>query len=237
MGIIRLNGKSSKGIFHVENAPDYEMAERSYEVTPIPGRNGDHIVDNGNYLNVERSYTINFGDEGADYASLASKISNFLNTSLGYVRLEDSYTPDQYVMARYKGGVSMQQIMQQAVTGVITFDRKPERFLKKGEIPMRVSNGSFIINNTPNPSKPIIKVSGTAAGTVKIGSYEIKINAISEYVTLDCENESAYKGGLNCNRDVEAVGRRFPTLVPGRNNVSFTGGITAVDITPRWWIL
>jgi phage-related protein len=29
----------------------------------------------------------------------------------------------------------------------------------------------------------------------------------------------------------------FPKLVPGENNISFSGGITSVEVIPKWWTL
>ena len=59
MGVIYYNGKSSEefGIV-VETTPNYEIPERDYEILSIPGRNGDVVIDKGNYKNVERSYNI-----------------------------------------------------------------------------------------------------------------------------------------------------------------------------------
>ena len=31
--------------------------------------------------------------------------------------------------------------------------------------------------------------------------------------------------------------REFPKLVPGSNTISFSGGITSVEIIPRWWTI
>jgi phage-related protein len=44
----------------------------------------------------------------------------------------------------------------------------------------------------------------------------------------------AYKG--NENRNSVLIISDFPVLVPGDNEISFTG-FTKVEITPRWWVL
>ena len=41
-----------------------------------------------------------------------------------------------------------------------------------------------------------------------------------------------YKGTLLKNSDV--VGDKFPTLAYGANTITFSGGITSVEIIPRW---
>ena len=59
MGVIIYNGISSEEFaIQVEHPPGYETPEKDYEVTHIPGRNGDIYVDKGSYKNASRSYDI-----------------------------------------------------------------------------------------------------------------------------------------------------------------------------------
>jgi phage-related protein len=78
-------------------------------------------------------------------------------------------------------------------------------------------------------------VYGTGAGTVGIGSQTSTISAISSYVDIDCEIMDAYKGAVNCNGNVSFTDDIV--LGPGENNISKSGNISKVVITPRWWII
>ncbi len=69
-----------------------------------------------------------------------------------------------------------------------------------------------------------------------IGRYEIQLSRINEYVTLDSELQDAFKGSENKNADV-TLPDGYPKLPPGATSITFSGGITSVEITPRWWTL
>ena len=94
----------------------------------------------------------------------------------------------------------------------------------------------FLWNRTNFEAQPLIRVYGTGAGTVGIGPYLITISEIDEYVDIDCELMDAYKGLINCNKNVafNADSFKIPT---GVNGVNFTGLITSVIVTPRYFII
>lgn len=236
MGVILLNGRSSEDIgLVVERPPDYEIPERDYEIVPIAGRNGDLVIDKGGYKNVERTYEVAIGSEGADFALLASKIADWLYKDVGYVRLEDSYEPDVFKMARLAQNEPIVNILQQAGRATLTFDRKPQRFLKSGANSVVVTTGMKMSNPTNYDALPLIKITGTGAGTIVVGGYTVKILANTGYIHIDSETGNAYKDiGLNKNSDVE-LPNGPPILHPGNTTITFTGAITKVEITPRWW--
>ena len=57
-------------------------------------------------------------------------------------------------------------------------------------------------------------------------------------VTLDCEEQDCTRtvGGVVSNFNPGMTGA-FPRLGPGVTEISWTGGVTAVEIVPRWWTL
>lgn len=252
MGELIFGGISSKEIgLEVEHFPDFEIPERDYTVTHVPGRNGDVIWDNGSYKNVSRKYDISIGrfgmgdteisavrfsnpegkqytlSEGEEwfsindilqglpysadsirikwsredvdtrvrirlnenntlvydlntddelsgtatidvssitvnkiefdgdslsaedkwiklfsvetteilpkqnYEQMAVRVLNWLHQGSGYLRLEDSYEPSYYRLASYKENANLTNILAQGGQATITFDCKPQRFLKE----------------------------------------------------------------------------------------------------------
>lgn len=235
MGVIIYNGVSSEEFaIQVEHPPGYETPEKDYEVTHIPGRNGDIYVDKGSYKNVPRSYDIAIGDENKDFTIMANFISEWLNSASGYAKLEDSYELEYYRLAVYKSGGTIENILQHAGRITVAFDCKPQRFLKSGDIPVIVRTTSKLRNPTGFESLPIIKVNGSGKGNLRIGDYVITISNISSYLTIDSELQDAYKGTTNCNSLV-TLSNGFPKLIKGENEISFSGGITSVEVIPKWW--
>ena len=193
-------------------------------------------MDTGAYANSSRSYIMSIGKEGADFGVLANRVSTWLNSSPGYQRLEDSYLPNYFCLARYVGPTNITNILQQAGRATITFDRYPQRFLKTGDVAVTVPNDTSITNPTTFPAKPLIRINGNGDGRIEIGDYTIDITGLSGFMYIDCENEQCYKDAINTNNNV-TLAYGFPILKKGNTYLKYRGGITSVVITPRWWTL
>jgi phage-related protein len=237
MGVIIFNGVSSLDYgIQVESPPNYEIPERNYEITPIPGRNGELTLDRGGYKNVNRSYQIAIGAVGGDFTTLANKISKWLHSGSGYARLEDSYEPDHYKLATYSEDGSISNILQQAGRLTINFNRKPQRFLKTGDTKSIITIPTTLVNPTDQSALPIITVKGSGAGVLHVGSYVVTISDIINYIDLNSDIEEAYNGIINLNGYI-TLSNGFPKLIPGDNLISFSGGITSVEVLPKWWTI
>ena len=234
MGVIIFNNKSSADCrIQVAHPPGYAYPERDYTITHIPGRNGDIIQDNGCYKNVERTYDVSFDAPNEDFATYANAVSAWLHSTTAYARLEDSYEPNYYRMATYQESNIFENLYNQAGTATIVFECKPQRFLKTGETPVAIESGETILNRTGFDAYPLIQVIGTS-GVLTINDSTITFSSIDSYTMLDCELQDAYKETTNKNSTISGT---FPVLKPGSNTISWTGNISSVIITPRWWTI
>lgn len=236
MGIIIFNGKSSEDLhILVQHPPEYAIPEKDCETTSIPGRFGDLIVEKGSWKNVDRTYKLAIDAREDLYSEVASLVAQWLHTASGYARLEDSYEPDYFRMAVYTGSINISNIYNQAGAFDAKFNCKPQRFLKSGEKSYSYTSGGVLRNPTMFSSEPIIKLTGYGSGYVKIGNYEFNTKNMVSSLTMDCDLEDAYNGQKNCNSQI--ILDEFPRLDPGENEIIFSGGVTSVEITPRWWTL
>ena len=234
MGVIIFNNKSSADCrIQVAHPPGYAYPERDYTITHIPGRNGDIIQDNGCYKNVERTYEVSFDAPDEDFATYANAVSAWLHSTTSYARLEDSNEPNYYRMATYQESNIFENLYNQAGTATIVFECKPQRFLKTGETPVAIESGESILNPTGFDAYPLIQVIGTS-GVLTINDSTIAFSSIDSYTMLDCELQDAYKETTNKNSTISGT---FPVLKPGSNTISWTGNISSVIITPRWWTI
>lgn len=108
---------------------------RTYEHMQIPGRNGDFLRSYGfNRLeNMACSYVCFITD---NYPANIAGLREFLTAQEGYIRLEDSLFPDEYLMAVFEGGIDPDDLGaggQRAGTFELKFNRMPQRFLRSGE--------------------------------------------------------------------------------------------------------
>ena len=239
MGIIIFNGQSSEDYnVMVEHKPDYEHPEKDYDVIHVPGRNGDIIVDKGSWKNITRSYDIAFHSvHDKDFVYTASGVSQWLHAPSGYARLEDSYEPEYYRMAVYKESGSFTNILAEAGRATISFDCKPQRFLKSGEFVHKFIKETCLKNPTAYDSLPKIIIYGSGSGVLTVNGSVTNISSIGNGMVIDSELQDAYHGTSNWNKYITLNNHKFPRLKPGENLISFSGGITSVEVIPRWWTL
>ena len=236
MGIVIFNGISSQDLhIQVQTEPDYDFPEKDYEVTHVPGRNGDIVIDQGSWQNVSRKYNLAMDAVKISYTEVASKLVQWLHSASGYARLEDSYEPDFYRMAMYKDSGSISNIYNKAGQIEVEFTCKPQRYFKSGEVADIFTTSTEYRNPTDFPAKPLIKIHGSGSGTVGIGTYTVTINDILDGMIVDSEQQDTYKEQTNCNSKVSIP--EYPKLVSGNNTISISGGVTSIEIIPRWWTL
>ena len=212
----------------------FDSAAPDVSTVKVPGRNGELIYFNNRFNNVKVTYDCfmlkRFNEGFTDLAA-------YLYSDLSYRRLEDTYHPDYYRMARISGGLSPKNIIWHNDQGTfkVTFDCMPQKFLRSGEIAKTYTASGNITNPTLFTALPIIRIYGS--GTISVGGYSIKATPESgvNYIDVDCEIMEAYSGNINCNKMIEVSGDDFPRLSPGTNRVTIPSTVTEVDITPRWW--
>lgn len=119
----------------------YNAPERAVEMVSIPGKNGALALDQGRFENIEVTYPAGtFGVEQAEFAGRMRAMRNMLASRYNYVRLTDSYHPDEYRLGLYKSGLEATPVaMSSAGEFDITFNCKPQRFLTSGEEPVDTS--------------------------------------------------------------------------------------------------
>lgn len=243
----------------IEEFPDYYWPSREYEYKKIKGRNGDVFTDPNRYENVKKIYKVAAYD-GNGFRSIAPKVSNFLHRYNGYpdyIRLEDDYEPDVYMMAVYEEANSLTNLLNQAGRAEIAFNCKPQKYLRSGDTRIDVTNSGFTINNpTDYPSLPIIRILGS--GNVRIKSYpnirmlggalandpgtaEMKTVDLTIYnnfneIIFDSESFTATDvNGRNMNPYITLMERI--ALYPGSNVIEYDGDIIKISIIPKWWRL
>lgn len=223
-------GKDSTDFgIYISGAGTFDAPERDTKSISIPGRNGDLTLDNGRYKNIRVEYPIGYA---RNFKINAEAIRNFFLSFTGYQRLEDTYHPDEYRMAKYTGGFDSGSTkgMSAGITK-LAFDCMPQRFLKEGERQITLSARGTIYNPTGMTAKPLLYVTGR--GTLTINEVRLTIGTSPMYI--DCEIQEAYSTqGTSLNSQLTLNDGVFPSLKPGDNSIVPTGSIV---ITPRWWKL
>lgn len=212
-----------------------DSPKRDVSFLSVPGRNGDLIVDNNRWHNVDITYSLAIATEFSGYfdafkAALLSKS--------GYQVLMDSIYPDYFRMAIVKEPIQP-KTMRFNHTGTfdVTFHCKPQRYLKSGQYSHTITEATTL-HGGGFAAKPLITVYGSGAGTLTIGDTTVEIKDMADQLTLDCDLQTAYRqvgdaAPENMNGSIYAP--NFPELGKEENPISWTGGVTKIDIIPRWW--
>lgn len=230
------NGRSTREFgMAVEKRPTQKTPKRRRTGITIPGRNGVLHFDENAFDNIDLPYNVWFRGD-LPTPEQAHAVKSWLLSPKGYSRLEDKYDPGYFRLASFAGPMDIDDILGRYGKCKITFDCDPRCFLRSGEIPINLENGGVLHNPTAFASNPLIRVYGNGEGTLLVAGVTVTIHAMTTGMELDCENEMAYAmGDVGQNLDADIYAPVFPQLLPGANQVAFTGGVTAVEIVPRWW--
>ena len=239
MGWFKWAGHDSRDFgMQVEHIPGIPTPSRTLNSFDVPGHNGTLHYDTGGFENVTVEYECWFRayDRRRIVPELGRKINGWLlGSGFGYQSLQDSYSPGFVRMAVPSSGageITNRFMLHGRCT--VAFDCKPQLFLLAGLRPITISSGATLSNRYPFEALPVIEVTGTGTGALTVGNLQVELTGMSGTLTIDCERGNAYNAD---NVTVILDGGAFPSLPPGDTEISWSGGITAVRITPRWWTI
>ena len=207
----------------------WRKPERLVEKLSVVGKNGDLIIDQGSYSNIQRPIRCFITH---DFAKNYSSLLDALTSVEGYGRLESTEEPEVYYMASFVDEIEP-DLYQFNEKGVFTlnFDFKPQKWLKSGENAIGITTSLTLINPTSQIALPLIKVTGT--GTITINDSVLTLANNTSVTIIDCETQDCYEGTTNRNPDLTIVGG-FPVLKKS-NSISVSG--CTIELIPRWWRL
>lgn len=115
----------------------YNTPSRDVDSISIPGRNGAIHIDHGRWNNIDVTYTCFIED---DFDVKFNDFKRYVSSLRGYQRLEDTFHPGEYREAMLIDGINIDLLGAGYQSGRfnVTFNCKPQRFLKSGEIPVEI---------------------------------------------------------------------------------------------------
>ena len=155
----------------------------SRDVTQIhvPGRNGDILIDNGGWNNVDVTYSSccilsNFRENVA-------KLKGYLMANPGYHELTDPYNPDEVRYAEFRGPFTPEVFTAKGNNAGmfdLTFNCKPQRFLRESTIARDYVLCPYTIDQYGNSAEYSIDAKVTNAGSTLKFTF---IPAVTELAT------------------------------------------------------
>ena len=248
---LSFNGRSSLDFgITISGSGTYKKPARIVERFKIPGRNGELTVSDGSFENVDITYPcFIFGN----FPARMDWLSSWLLSGAGYYRLEDTYHPEHFRLAQFIGGINPEPTtLNRHGRFELTFNCKPQKFLKSGELWHSVPSDKRFVNPTGFIMKPLIEIAGDGIRSLTVNDTVVNVGAVPGTDTgvtynnmyLDCDTWEAYDDeGNNMNQYVELKNEKYPELLPGDNTVilknRWNDDITAgaIRIMPRWWVI
>lgn len=216
---------------YISGTGAFNAPTRAYESIEVPGRDGSLLGLEHRLENIELTYpAFMYANFKENMASLRSA----LLSQIGYQKLIDSYHPEEYRLAFYKGGLTADVVEgNHAGQFDIVFECMPQRWLRSGLEAVEITDSETIYNPTAFDSMPLIRAYGS--GTIGINDITVTIASHSNaYIDIDCDMMDCYCGTVNCNNLVSFSGNDFPTLGPEQNNIALSG-VSRIELTPKWW--
>lgn len=218
---------------YVKEKNVYKGAQRDVSYTPVPGRNGDLIIDNGRYKNAKITYKLELlNSSPRSFAELARLIRNWLLVDPGYFKLWDTYDREYFRLASFSDEVDIEQELRDYGTLNITFNCKPFRYELSGQNTIVTTTAKHIYNAEAYPSKPYFKLYGSGNIHLYLNGNTYYFTGVDEYIEIDSEMMKCYKGATPL--DNKMISDSFPILMPGDNFISKSLSVTRIDIIPRW---
>lgn len=221
------------------------VPEKNYEFVPIPGRNGDLIVNRNasvaNDLITYPAFICPTDDDGVirRYPDMVAKMRAWLLSVRGYAELYDTYDETHYRLAAFAGGEMMFESLPDLKAGTfeIPFNCKPQRFHldNEGAFALDVGEDTVVYADGYVFAEPLIAVTGTGSFTVGDQTITVLANSLTAPVYIDNRIMSCYDAnGVNANRFVKFSDYEFPVIQDG---TIVDAGAVALAIKPRWYEL
>lgn len=220
---------------YLASTPKIIRAKRKMRSIPIPGSNREIVEMEDAWESYDQPFSLFVGD-GTENSiqDILNEVARVLYKD-GWQILQDDYEPDYYRYAYYEGPFDIENRRTRVGKFDIEFKCRAERFLVSGNIPVGIESGDAIFNPTGYKAKPLIHIEGSGSGTLTVNGTTMAFTGITDYLNIDCDEQNVYRLPIE-NRNNNMTGE-FPVLDPGDNIVSFTGGISTVTITPKWFII
>ena len=217
------------------STPSLVRPTRKMTVTKIAGTNREYVDMEDAWETYDQTYSFYLGDGSEDCVQPSVDEVARVIYKTGWQILTDDYEPDYYRLAYYQGGFETDDRYSRLGVFSLTFRCRPERFLVTGNTSIPVDSGESITNPTAFNAKPLIHITGSGDATLTVNGTTMAFTGITDYLNIDCDKMDVYR--LPAENKNSLMTGNFPVLKSGDNLVSFTGGITSVTITPKWWTI
>lgn len=239
----------------VKSSNFFDIAAKDIEFLPVPGRNGDLVIDNKRYKNIDITFEVRakipsmfdvYDDEEMNFDEYMRAVRKWLNQDGNYKKVEDSFSCDYFRLGVFMGDSKIERICKNVYDITLTFNCKPHRYRYTGEQKKQIillpkdGNIHYLENPDDQEALPIIEAYCSSGTTMSISingvSYSLSnmdSSAGADPVIIDSEMQHCYKGQTSYDNYFTSSDGNFPILRPGTNVILSTSGHSSY-IKPNW---
>lgn len=219
--------------------PVRQSATPRGKLVTIDGRDGGYWLDDDSEGTIKITQEFAVEDPAMEHAALA-----WLK---GSGRLTFGDDPDYGYRARVTNIKNLTALTPRlaGMRFVVTFTCQPFRFLVNEEAVTVTESGTQFEGMGSDPSLPVIEIQGSGDVNLMVNSTSVLIEGIQTKYVLDCDARMGFdKDGNNASAQATLLRTNskaggWPTLrsaaqVNHVNQVSWTGSVSQVVITPNW---
>ncbi|MEA4896899.1 MAG: phage tail protein [Christensenellaceae bacterium] len=212
---------------HVLEQPPLTVPSERVTFTDVPGRNGSLTTLQGDDVYDDLLLTAQC------IISDPSKIPMLCAWLKGSGKVTFANRQGGFYYARIVNQISFEKILRGNPHRSFAVNFRCKPFCHVNAVPLitLTTSPSTITNPGSVPSEPIITVYGSGEITLMVGLTIVELEGISGSITLDGPLMEAYSGTSSMNDNMSGD---FPTLAPGMNAVSWSGGVTKIEVRPNW---
>jgi len=220
------NSRAAWGL-RITEPPVISPTKRIVESVQIDGREG--------------SLTLLKGWEDITFDMRAALLGGNLNTRfreilpviLAAKTIYFSNDPGVYFKIKHASAGGLERRLSQLYDFPLTFVCDPFRYIRNVALVTMTTPGN-ITNLGGVFALPVIKVYGTGNQTLTVGGKQTRLNILAGNLTLDSALMECYQGSTAQNNQMQGP---FPVLNTGATAITWSSGITKIEIEPRWRFL
>jgi len=225
----------------IANRPPYTAPKRQVERLIVEGRHGDLMLDNGRYENVEFSILFFIIDGVDNLRNQASEIFNWLKVNFQYTQFFLSDDPHYFYLASCTSELNLFEFEELYDNGSLNveFVRKPQRFSRIGQEVITLDKPNTIFNPETQESAPQITIFGNGNITLIVNNLTVAFNNVNDYVVIDSEFMNCFKveNGKKVSQNHLKITLEYPNFKVGKNEISWVGNVSKIEVIGRWWRL
>lgn len=223
------NSFSDFGIY-IEKMPLIPSPQRRVSYISMPGRSSSLLFDEGVYEDITLAVSCGIKGNAADNIG---KIKAWLFGS-GESDLVFSFYPDRKYIAQVVNRIDFEVVLRKISRFVIIFNCRPFQY-SLNNLPFTItSQNTNLINQGSIESEPIIEVYASGTVEILINEQKVSLENVPQKLIINSVLQEVYDESFN-NQSILMQGD-FPVLAVGDNNISWSGNVQKLVITPntRW---